>query len=138
LRSKATLRIIGDGLVPDEITRRLGCNPTHAQAKGDVIRKNGRERIAVTGMWRLKAEERDPEDLNVQIAEIFGRLNPDPNVWASLSREFRMDLFCGLFMARGHDGVSLSPEALVALGSRGVKLALDIYDANDKAALFPL
>ena len=101
--------------------------------KGDVIsgKKTGRQRIARTGTWCLEVEERDAEDLNSQIAEILDRLNPDPDVWASLSSEFRMDLFCGLFMASGNDGVSLSPAALVALGSRGIELTSTMRTMTD-------
>jgi hypothetical protein len=131
MRSRATLRIIGDGLVPDEITSLLGCEPTSVQSKGEVIRGNtGRERIAHIGLWRLRAEERTPEDLNAQIAEILDRLNPDPEAWMSLASRFRMDLFCGLFMGRSNEELNVSPAALLALGSRGIELRLDIYDAN--------
>jgi len=48
VESKATLRIIGDALIPDEITRLLACAPTRAWSKGNVIRgkRTGRERIS--------------------------------------------------------------------------------------------
>lgn len=34
-------------------------------------------------------------------------------------------------MGSSNDGVSLSPRALLALGQRGIELALDIYDAGE-------
>lgn len=129
MESRATLRIIGDALIPDEITRLLGCAPTHARCKGDVIRgkTTGRERIAPTGTWQLEAEARDPADLDRQVKEILDRVKPDPEVWARLSQAFRLDLFCGLFMDRSNEGLALSPSTLAALGSRGIELSFDVY-----------
>jgi len=49
-----------------------------------------------------------------------------------------MDLSCGLFMAKSSEGLSLSPEALSALGTRHIELAICIDDPidvpDDKAA----
>ncbi|HEV2548113.1 MAG TPA: DUF4279 domain-containing protein [Stellaceae bacterium] len=134
MRFRVTLRIIGDALVPDEITHLLGCAPTRAQRKGDIIRgkTTGRERNALTGSWLLETEARDPADLDGQIAGILDRVTEDPDVWARLSQAFRIDFFCGLFMARANEGVALSPSTLAALGSRGIELAFDIYDAIEE------
>jgi hypothetical protein len=54
--SAAALRIIGDDLLPEEITLILGCQPTSANVKGRVIpgKKTGRERISRTGGWHLE------------------------------------------------------------------------------------
>jgi hypothetical protein len=40
-------------------------------------------------------------------------------------------VFCGIFMAGGNDGLSLSANALLALGQRGIELDFDIYDARE-------
>ncbi|GAA5484837.1 DUF4279 domain-containing protein [Haloferula sargassicola] len=129
-RSAATLRIIGDDLIPDEITRLLGASPTQAQTKGDKIvgKKTGNVRIARFGMWRLEASDCEPGDLDDQIRLICGQLTDDLAVWESFASRYKMDLFCGLFMECGNEGISLSPAALFALGSRGIELDLDIYD----------
>jgi hypothetical protein len=129
MKSAVTLRIVGDDLVPDEITRLLRCEPTSAEFKGQVVRgKNTRrERTARSGSWRLEVADRTPDDLNGQIMEIVGRLNQDPDVWASLANRFRIDVFCGLFMAKSGEGFTLSPEALLALGSRRIEFDLCLY-----------
>lgn len=88
-------------------------------------------RITRTGSWQLDAERREPEDLDAQIFEILDQLTGDLTVWQSLAG-FRPDLFFGLFMGSGNDGVSLSPRALLALGQRGIVLGLDIYDADEE------
>jgi hypothetical protein len=128
-RSVATLRIIGDDLVPNEITQLLGASPTHAQTKGDKIvgKKTGNVSIARTGMWRLRASHCEPEDLDGQIRFIFDQLTDDIAAWESIADRYRMDLFCGLFMECRNEGMELSPESLLALGSRGIKIGLDVY-----------
>jgi len=128
-RSAATLRIIGDDLVPDEITRLLGASPTHAQTKDDKIvgKKTGNVRIARFGMWRLQAPDCEPEDLDGQIRIIFDQLTDDLAVWKSFASQYKMDLFCGIFMECYNEGMELSPESLLVLGSRGIKIDLDVY-----------
>lgn len=131
-RSVATLRVSGDDLRPEEITALLGASPTHAQIKGEtLVSASGRERIARFGMWRLRAKDTEPEDLNAQVEELLAQLTPDLAVWRELSERYRIDLFCGLFMANGNDGVSIAPRILLALGERGIELELDIYSPTD-------
>lgn len=132
-RSRATLRIYGDLLVPDDITRILGGEPTGYQQKGDEIlgRSTGQVRVARTGIWWVEAESREPGDLCGQIDEILGKLTKDPAHWEEICRNFSVDLFCGLFMGSGNDGISLSSKHLLALGERGIEITLDIYDSTN-------
>ncbi len=130
-QSVATLRFFGDDLVPEEISTLLGARPTESCCRGQEIvgRNTGTVRIAKTGSWRLSAADRKPEDLEAQIFEILDQLTQDLDAWQALSR-YKPDLFCGLFMATSNDGLPISARALLALGQRGVELALDIYDAE--------
>ncbi len=127
--SAVTLRIIGDELIPAKITKTFGVLPTHALTKGDKIvgTKTGTVKTARSGMWQLKALDREPGDLDGQIREILGQLTTDLNIWKSLASRYKMDLFCGLFMECSNEGVNLSPESLLALGSRGIKIGFCIY-----------
>lgn len=115
--------------MPEEVSEVLGCEPTRGEFKGQVIRRHkaGRERIAKTGSWLLEATVREPEDLDSQISELLAKTIQDIKVWGSLSGKFKIDLFCGFFMGESNEGVSISPESLVALGKRGITLSLDIY-----------
>lgn len=128
-RSVAALRIVGEDLIPEAITKLLGCEPTHSKTKGQVVRVNnaGRERIIKSGMWLLEATDSEPGNLDKQVAELIGKLTQDLKVWAFLLQQFRIDLYCGLFMDESNEGVSLSTETLQALGQRGIELGLDIY-----------
>lgn len=128
-RAVASLRISGDDLIPDDISQRLGASPTRAQRKGEIIptRSSGGSRIARFGLWHLDAAETAPGDLDAQVAELLGRLNPDLSVWRALSSRFRVDLFCGWFMGERNEGAEIAAATLLALGERGIRLGIDLY-----------
>lgn len=134
--SNVALRIIGDDLVPAEITALLGTSPTRAVVKGETGKhivgpKVGDVRVARSGMWTLEASDRQPEDMNSQIEEILSRMTVDLSVWQGITKRFRVDLFCGLWLTGCDNGMTLSPKSLAALGERGIELGLCIY-ADDE------
>src|SRR5687767_5096242 len=93
-QSRATLRLMGDNLDPDEITRLLGATPTAARKKGAIWHTpNGRELVSRLGIWRLNAMDREPEDLDGQVAEILGKLTDNLDIWSDLARRFKIDLY---------------------------------------------
>lgn len=132
-RSKATLRLIGDKLQPQEISVLLGCEGTTMYSKGDlkVVKRSGREYVCKSGHWSLAAKECKPEDLDGQVKEILDRLTDNIAIWEDLSQKYSIDLFCGIFMDKGNEGMNVSPKTLLELGSRGIVLSLDIYDGAD-------
>jgi hypothetical protein len=136
-QSVVALRIIGDDLVPNEITALLGTSPTRAVVKGETGKhivgpKVGDVRVARSGMWTLDALDRQPEDMNGQIQEIFSRMTDDLSVWQSITSRFRVDLFCGLWLTGSDNGMALSPQSLATLGERGIELGLCIYGDDEQ------
>ena len=128
-RTVATLRIYGDNLDPDEVSKLLGIQPTASRRKGESrATGSGREHVERDGSWRLKAVEKVPGDLSSQLRELLVITTPDLSVWAMLSQRFRCDVFCGLFMNATNEGEDLEADVLLALGERGLRLSLDIYD----------
>ncbi len=136
--SRASLRIVGDELLPDEITELLGCRPTRQQTKGEeiVVSKTGHTQIALSGAWCLQAEKREPEDLDDQVCELLDKLSNDLAVWKEVSRRFDIDLFVGLFMNNVNEGSEVSSETLRKLGERGIALGLDVY-CNARSSSLP-
>jgi len=130
--SIATLRLSGDDLVPENISALLGAASTESWRKGQELigSSTGNVRLAATGSWRLKARRREPEDLEAQVFELLSQLTNDLTIWNSLS-SYKPNLFCGIFMGSGNDGLPLSAKAMLALGQRGIALDLDIYDSVD-------
>ncbi len=129
-RAAAALRIIGADLVPTEVSRLLGCESTTSYAKGDTLTSIGVTRVARVGMWLLQAEETEPADLDTQVAAILNHLNDDASVWEHLRAQFDVSLFCGWFMERGNEGTCIEPTTMSALGTRGIRLDIDMYSGD--------
>ena len=136
-RSVVTLRISGDDLDPDEITRLLGASPTKAQSKGEKIVGKNLVRIAHVGLWRIAASDRTPEEMNGQIREILSQMTGDLAVWQGITKRYHADLFCGLYIRSWNEGLSISADSVEALGVRGIELNLEIY-REDNSVLVKL
>jgi hypothetical protein len=132
-QSTAALRIKGDDLDPDEISRILGCEPSYSCRKGqiDIGKKTGQKIERKGGLWLLNAEDRTPENLDSQIRELLGKLPSDLNIWRALGAKYEFDLSCGLFMNATNEGFSISSANLIALGARGIQLDLEIFAPTD-------
>jgi hypothetical protein len=129
--AKATLWIMGDSLIPEEVTNLLGATPTEAQRKGQELRgSTGISRTAKFGMWRLRATETTPGDLDAQVREIFAHLTDDITVWNRLASQYEIDLYCGWFMEKENEGLGISASTLRELGARSIELSLDIYSGD--------
>ncbi|WP_158913398.1 DUF4279 domain-containing protein [Caulobacter sp. S45] len=130
-RTVDALRLFGDDLIPAEISSLLGSEPTAYSTKGGVRSPSpGKDVVAKTGSWRLRVEDRSPGDLDGQIRELLSQLTSDLFVWQDLSRRYRCDIFCGLFMEKGNEGDELQPDTMVMIGTRELCLGFDIYDST--------
>ncbi|HRQ90577.1 MAG TPA: DUF4279 domain-containing protein [Bacteroidia bacterium] len=80
--TSVTLRILGDDLDPDEITKMLGFPPSIARRKGDIrIGKRTKEEYkARTGQWHLESP-RGEGDFDNHIRWILNALRPDQASW---------------------------------------------------------
>ena len=133
-RTRALLSITGDDPEPDEISALMGCGPSRAERRGQVlhVRRGGQpQRVVQGGLGRLQADESRPGDLEGQIWQLLKVLPQDPNLWRDLAARFQVLLFCGVFMESWNVGVILSPEVLLASAERGIRLDLDIYAPSD-------
>jgi hypothetical protein len=132
-RSVVCLRIFGDDLIPDEVTNLLGVAPTKTELKGEKItgRTSGNVRFAKTGGWRFNVADREPEDMDGQIQELFNQMTGNIDVWRDITNRYHVDLFCGLFMGVSNEGLTLSPRTLASIGERGITMGFDIYAGQD-------
>jgi len=113
--STLTLRVMsknrGDSVDKDEVTRLLCCECNREKSLD----------------WSLCAPENEPADLDAQVDWILTRVTPDLSVWKKITEDYRVDLFCGLFLERPNRGVTLMPKTMTELGVRGIRLGFDIY-----------
>lgn len=92
----------------------------------DIIVRTRRQ----AGSWHLSSELLVPGDLDVQIVNLLALPTSNLAVWTDISKRYRGDLLCGLFLTEGNQGLEFKPETLTAIGARGLVLGLDIYGAE--------
>ncbi len=125
---KLSLRFRGDDLDPAELSRIFGAFPTSAARKGLPCRTpSGQTRVAETGWWHVKSDAPSSFDLDQHLALLFQKLSVDLSAWRELSRSYGGNLFVGLFLGSGNEGLRLGPDIAGAIAARGLELQLDIY-----------
>ena len=116
-RSYATLRVIGSDVDVRRVADLLGQASEQFKGRG----------------WRLSAPVAEPADLDHQIEVLLSRLSSDLSAWREVTRLYRVDLFCGLFLERGNRGLELASSTMLKLAERGILLSIDIYAGLDKS-----
>jgi Domain of unknown function (DUF4279) len=127
----ASLRLFGDDLDPDFVSSQLGSPPTTACRKGDMTRNKVSTIIEKQGKWLLSIDHRRGTQLEALINELLDKMTGDLTVWEHLTNQFRVDLFCGLQLEEWHRGLSFSPETLMRIAKRRLKLDVGIYFVGD-------
>lgn len=128
-RVRVSLRLSGDDLDPAEVTEKLGCRPTEARRRGEILPDARYHRVARTGSWRLEGTDEPSIQVEKQVTNLLERLTGDPAVWRDLSGRFSVDVFCGVFLEAFNRGFVLSPTLLRQLADRGLEIGFDIYGA---------
>ena len=128
IRSTTSIRIFGKNLNPDELTHLLGSQPTKAQKRGEVItNSNGETRVAKKGCWLISYDGDDEVELEIKIESLLNKLTDDFQIWERITREYKVDIFCGLFLESFNEGYELSARLLKKMGERNLKIGFDIY-----------
>ena len=132
-RVTVSLRVFGDDLDPNEVTRLLNCQPTKCYVKGEEVvgRTTGLRRVTHTGGWLLNSDDERSVRLDEQIANLLARVTDDLTVWGELTNRYKVDLFCGLFLDAENRECWLSAETLRWLAERTLSIGFDIYAVFD-------
>lgn len=113
----------------------LGAEPSLSARLGGILHTpKGQLVPARTGFWHLSVERDGPGDFDEKIARLLSALSQDLGVWAELARRFRVELFCGMMMKQGNEGVGLSAATILAMAERGLSFELDVYGPQDDEA----
>ena len=75
----------------------------------------------------LHASEVDDGDTDRQLSTLLARCSSDVGAWQMVSSQWKVDLFCGLFLERPNRAVSLSVTSMRLLSERGIEIGFDIY-----------
>lgn len=123
------LRVCGDDLDPDAVSRALGCQPSRSQRKGDpVLTSTGEvKRTSRTGSWLLVLPVDAEATVGEAIHALLASLPDDQSLWAMLASRFAVDLICDLTVRCINRGFELPPEVLALVAERGITLGFDIF-----------
>lgn len=126
-----TLRLMGDTLDPDDVTKVLKYSPTTSYRKGDDMLRSDGTYIgpARSGRWSLKftPESLPLEDCCDAVEHILTLFTSNVEAWRSVTTPHRADFFIGLRLDTKNRGIEVSPKLMLLLGERGVKIGFDVY-----------
>ena len=108
---RVTAKVRGESVDKKEVARLLGC-----ESDQDKFRH-----------WSLNAPDREEADLDAQVEWILSRVTSDLEIWKKVAADYRLDIFCALYLERWNRGTALTAKTMTALGARGIELGLDIY-----------
>jgi hypothetical protein len=129
-RVRASLRVFGESLDPDEVSALLGRPPTRQHRKGDKIEGKGGYAVEPTGAWILDSPLSEKIELEEHIEVMLASLSNDMDEWSSLTDRFSASILCSLFLDQYNEGFELSPRIAQALSERGLVAAFDIYSGD--------
>lgn len=130
MKTKASFRVMGPELDPDEVTRLLGFAPDYAHRRGDAnLGKAGRRYADFPeGMWKISSFAGEEATVEEHLLALLERIEPGrAGLARCLELGLRADVFVGYFACGGLGGFGVGPETSRRLGELGVQLELDIY-----------
>lgn len=89
----ATLRIHGDGVPFEEISQRLGVQPTHLHRKGE--RRGPRSPGYQDDAWQFQPSLPETEPLERHLEVLWQVVRPQVDYLKALKQRFKVSVFCG-------------------------------------------
>lgn len=134
-RVRASLRVFGDSLEPEEVSALLGRQPSRNHRKGDKIRgKSGNlDAVEPTGAWILDSALSERAEVEEHVESLLSSLSNDMDEWSRLTDTYSASIHCGLFLDQYNEGFELSPRCAQSIAERGLVIAFDIYSGDADA-----
>jgi hypothetical protein len=109
-RFSATLRIHGDDVPFEEISQRLGVQPTHIHRKGE--RRRPRSPGYPDDAWQYQPSLSETEPLERHIEALWQVVRPAVDYLKGLKQRLKVDVFCGYRSNCDHAGFEVSHKCL--------------------------
>ncbi len=127
--TRAYLAIRSDDVPPDEVTRRIGLQPSRTRVKGTPFGRRGSGAVTKTHLWALDAPE-IPGELDEKVGSVVAAIEGVAPAIAALrpacSIEFVI-VYEGWVGNSSLGGVQLTSHATQVLAQAGAALDVDIY-----------
>ena len=106
----ATLRIHGEGLDFDRITRSMGLRPTYTHKMGDPRRFGAAS--WQHDVWHDSAGLPEETSLEAHLQTLWADIAPARDFLLSMKSQFRVDVLCGYRSNSDHAGFQVEPKSL--------------------------
>lgn len=134
LKAEISVRFWGSTLDPDDFTRELNLQPTHAHRAG-AVRAPGHPAIWQEGMWLLRSGVGESHEIAAQIDALLAALQKHKTMLLTRVRAgVQADIFVGLFPTAEQAGFELPADTIRRLGEFHLGLIVDIYPVATDAA----
>ena len=127
----ASLHVTDKELVPEEITRLLGEQPTESQTKDiPLLREDGSvRRIPRFGRWSrtLRVEQTDEWDVAEVVRMLFEGLPDSHDIWNQVAEQGEICVSLGLAVSTGSQDFAFDSELIKMLADRSAAVWFDVY-----------
>jgi hypothetical protein len=124
--SRASLRIFGETLEPEEVGVALGLAATRSHLKGE-LRSTRYKAVWRESAWLLQSPLADENDMVDHLKWLLDVFEPKLDLVAELSNKYKIDFFCGFSSGNGQGGFRLDSVTLHRIAKFGIALHLDLY-----------
>jgi hypothetical protein len=123
----ATLRIHGDDVPFEEISQRLGVQPTHLHRKGE--RRGPRSPGYRDDAWQFQPSLPETEPLERHIEALWQVVGAHVDYLKALKQRFKVDVFCGYRSNCDHAGFEVSHKCLELFTALEVSFGISVIVA---------
>ncbi len=131
----ACLRISGDELDPDNVTKALELTPNFTGRKGQPMSSKPRSAVYESNLWGHIFSEEFHEPFEEQLSEFVGRLEKRGKQLRALyaRKEVGAELLLGFASSNGQGGFTLPADLLARIAALGLDVSLDLYPPPPEA-----
>jgi hypothetical protein len=126
----AWIHISGFDVPPDEITEKLGVEPTEVRVKGEeriVGKVSPKIIVNRENLWTLKSGLPKSAPLEKHVESLLKVIVPSKKNFIEISKECEVQFNCAVYYYEANPGISLEKNILKEIAEFNLPLYLDIY-----------
>ncbi len=126
---QVSFRLMGDSLPVDEMSTKLGIEPSNISRKGEHIKANPRYAKYQTNVWGLIWTKDSSVSFEDQISDLLDVLEHKQSALAEVLAmpSVRGELFLGFGSVHGQGGAHFPASLLLRIAALGLDIDLDLY-----------
>lgn len=127
IETYATLRVFGEAVELDDVSRMLASTPTRTQRKGQPLREGAKTSAKLSGWFLETRAVIQSKDSRRHLDSLLDILKPKVlEIQEMQARGMEIDICC-FWLSVGQGGPTIGPEQSKVLGALGIEVWFDIY-----------